>query len=670
MGRFFTAAEDVPDGPKVVLLSDGFWAQRFDRDPGVLGTSISLDGEPYEIVGVLPPAARFVADAELWTPLQEDPASTDGWYLTGVGRLAPGVTMERALADLTSVHKGQIESRNVNEVTSPVMSSLRDRYLGDVRLGAGLLLAAVGIVLLIACANIAGLMVARSLTRQDEIAVRLALGAGRVRIAAQLLTESALLALLGALGGTALGLWGSGALVSAMADRFPPWITFDLDTRVFAFSLVLTAAAALLFGLAPALRTARGAHPATGNRSTASGARRRGMGLLVMGEVALAVVLLVVGGLSTLDVWRLGRVDPGFRVDRVIAYSVSLPTARYPDTDSREAFVASYLERLGAERNVEHVAAASSLPLSGHWGFFYVVEGEQPRGDDDANPVVLNRVVTPEYLETMGVQLLTGRGFDAFDGRDDGTPVVIVNETFARTRMGGVEDAVGRRIAAGTHTPEDEGSWLTVVGVTRDVRHYGVDEPMRPGVYLPWRQLPRSGMQIAMVYDGPTSEGVATARRVTAALDPELPLADVRTMSESMDRSLWTRRATSWLIATFSAVALLLAVAGLYGVISYSVGQRAREISVRMAVGARRGQVLAEVFRQGMIMVVVGLGVGLLASVAAGGFVGGVLVEVGPLEPVVYGVVTAVLVVVAAAANLVPARRAARLDPMVALRGE
>ncbi len=246
---------------------------------------------------------------------------------------------------------------------------------------------------------------------------------------------------------------------------------------------------------------------------------------------------------------------------------------------------------------------------------------------------------------------------------------MIVNETFARTRMGGVEGAVGRRIGPGTGTPDEE-DWLTVVGVTRDVMHYGVDTPMRPGVYQPWRQIPLSGMQIALVYDGPTADAVATARRVTADLDPELPLASVRTMSESMDRSLWTRRATSWLIGTFSAVALLLAVAGLYGVISYSVSERTREISVRMAVGAQHGQVLAQVVRQGMVLVAAGVGVGLLASVAAAGLVSGILVEVGPREPAVYAAVTILLVVVAALANFVPARRASRLDPMVALRGE
>jgi predicted permease len=670
MGRFFSEAEDVADGPHVVLITDGFWAQQFDRDPGVLGTSISLDGEPWEVIGVLPPEARFVADAQAWAPLQERPDSRRGWYLTGVGRLKPGVTMEQAVADLTSVHKALVESRPVNDITSPVMSSLRDRYLGDVRLGSGLLLAAVGIVLLIACANIAGLMFARALSREEEISVRLALGAGRGRIVSQLLTESALLAVLGGVAGIGLGLWGSGALVTAMADRFPPWVTFDMDARVFGFSVAVTAAAAVLFGLAPALRTAGSTRIAGVNRVTASSARRRGMGLLVMGEVALAVVLLVVGGLTSLDVWRLGRIDPGFRVDGVTAYTLSLPSARYPDEDAREAFAETYLQRLRAEPGVEHAALASTLPLGGHWGWFYVVEDEPPREDGDENPVVLNRSVTPGYLETMGIQLLAGRRLNAFDGRDSGTRVVLVNETFARTRLGGVEHAVGRRIAPGTGMPDDEDEWLTVVGVTRDVKHYGVDEPMRPGVYQPMRQIPLSSLRVALVYDGPTNDAVALARRVTAEVDPELPLAAVRTMAEAMDRSLWTRRAMSWLIGTFSAVALLLAVAGLYGVISYSVGERTREISVRMAVGAQHRQVLLQVVRQGMLLVAAGAAAGLVASVAAAGVVSGILVRVDPRDPGVYAAVTGLLLAVAALANYLPARRASHLDPMATLRGE
>lgn len=669
LGRFFNDGEDVPDGPRVALLTDGFWAERFARDPGVLGTTISLNGEPFEVIGTLPAEARFVSEAQVWTPLQEDPDG-QGWYLTGLGRLAPGVTLEQALADLTAVHRGMIESRPVNETTSPVMAPLRDRYLGEFRLGSGFLLAAVGIVLLIACANIAGLMFARSLSREGEIAVRRALGAGRRRIVAQLLTESALLAMVGAALGAAVGLWGSGALVRAMADRFPPWVTFDLDGRFLGFTLGLTAAAVLAFGLAPALRASAAGAAGLMGRVTASRARRRGMALLVTGEVALALALLMVGGLSAVDVWRLGRVDPGFRVEGVTTYALSLPSTRYADAPARLAFAEAYLERLRAAPGVESATLANVIPLTGHWGWFFVVEGEPPRAEGDANPVVLSRVVAPGYFETLDVHLLAGRVFDDFDGREEGARVIVVNETFARTRLGGVEEAIGRRIASGTDVPDEETEWYTVVGVTRDVKHNGVDEPMRPGVYQPLRQMPIGGFSVVVASGGSTEDAVAAARRVTTEMDPELPLYAVRTMSESMRRSLWARRATSWLIGTFSAVALLLAVAGLYGVISYSVGQRTREISVRMAVGAQHGQVLAQVVRQGMVLVLAGVGVGLLASLAAAGLVSGILVGVSATDPMVYTGVTTLLLLVAALANYLPARRASRLDPMEALRGE
>lgn len=669
-GRFFSEAEDVLDGPKVALLTEGFWAERFARDPNVLGQTISLNGNQFEIIGVLPASARFVSEAQVWIPLQGDPEDgSSGWYLTGVGRLAPGITPEQALADLDAIHKGMIEGRPANEITSPVIASLRDRYLGDDRLGAGFLLAAVGIVLLIACANIAGLMFARSLSRETEMAVRRALGAPRSRLVFHLLTESALLAALGATAGTLVGVWGSGLLVDALADQFPAWVTFDLDARFFGFSLAVTAGAVLAFGLIPALRGARGAGPTSGSRNTASASRQRGMGMLVVGEVALALVLLVVGGLSSLDVWRLGRVDPGYRVGGVTTYTVALPEARYPDVASRLGFTETYLERLRATPGVESVAVSTGLPLSGHWGWFYGVENEPPRAEGEPNPVVLNRAVTPGYFETMGVQVLTGRTFDDFDGREEGAGVVIVNETFARTRLGGVESAVGRRIAQGTGS-HDEEDWLTVVGVTHDVKHYGVDEEMRPGVYQPWRQLSLSWFGVALVSSGSTQDAVATARRVTSEMDSELALFEVGTMSESLDESLWTRRATSWLIGSFSAVALLLAVAGLYGVISYSVGQRAKEISVRMAVGAQHAQVLGHVVREGMVLVAGGVGAGLVASLAAAGVISGILVEVSPREPMVYAAVTLLVVLVAGLANFLPARRAAHLDPMAVLRRE
>jgi predicted permease len=665
MGRFYTAEEDVPDGARVGLVTMDFWQQRFGGDPEVLGRTVQLNGEPLEIIGVLPEAARFVGEVEMWVPLQRGEDDQQGWGLQGIGLLRPGVSMEQALADLTSVHKGMIESRPVNEITSPVIHSLRERYLGDYRLGSGFLLGAVGIVLLIACANIAGLMFARSLAREGEMSVRLALGAPRSRIIRQLLTESVMLATVGAVAGTTVGYAASSMLVEAMSDQFPRWVTFDLDGRFVAFTLVVTMGAAVLFGLAPALQ-ASGArlNLSSATRTTASGARRRLMSGLVTFEVALAAALLVVGGLSTLDVYRLGRVDPGFASEGVLSYSVQLPGIRYQDRDARLAFAEDYVARLQALPGVRGAAVASSLPLAGHWGWFFEAEGYE-RTEDEANPVVLNRIVSPGYFDAMGIGLAKGRLFDDFDGRERETHAVIVNETFVTTHLSHVDDPLGARIRTGGNA-----DWLTVVGVAKDVKHYGVDEEMRPGVYQPWRQMPLSRFMVALATTGEAEALTAAARGVTAEIDPELPLFGVQSMTSRMDESLWARTATSGLIAIFSTVALLLAVAGIYGVISYSVGQRTQEISIRMAMGAESRQVLGQVVRQGMKLVSLGVLVGLGASVAGAGLFSSILVSQSATDPLVYASVTVMLLLVAGVANYLPARRAAALDPMKILRGE
>jgi putative ABC transport system permease protein len=668
LGRFFTAEEDHADGPRVALLTGGFWERRFAADTAVLGTTISLDGEPVEIIGVLPPAADFVGEADLWLPLRERPDSRSGWYLSGVGRLGEGVALEGAREDLLAIHKGLLPERDANEDTSPVLASLRDRHLGRYRTSSGFLLGAVGVVLLLACANIAGLMFARSLARGPEIGIRLAMGAPRRRIVRQLLTESALLALAGAGLGAVLGLWASERLVARLADEFPRWVTFDPDGRLLAFTLAVTAGSALLFGLAPALHAAGqpAATLAGANRSTASFRRRRALSVLVSAQVALALGLLVVGGLSTLDAYRVSRVEPGFATKGVTVYRVQLPAARYADDASRLAFVDSYLARLRALPGVEGATAASSLPLIGHWGWFFQVEDAPPRGEGDPNPVVLMRSVTPGYFDAMRVELVGGRAFDDFDGREDTPPVVIVNETFVRTHMSDGKDPIGRRI----HTGGDEDPRLTVIGVTRDIKHYGLDEPMRPGVYQPIRQVPLASFHVALRTAPGAPSPLAEARAVTTAMDPELPIYSDRTMESALDASLWARRATSWLIAAFSAVALLLAVAGLYGVISYAVSQRTQEISLRMALGARAEQVRSQVVREGLAVVALGAAVGLVAALSMGGVVSRLLVQVSPTEPAVYVAVTLLLVAVAGAANYLPARRAAATDPMTALRGE
>jgi predicted permease len=650
-GRFFGPEEDHPDGARVMLISQGFWDQEFGGDPDVIGRTFNLNGYQVEVIGVLPPQARF---------------------MSGIGRLAEDATIEQARADLMAIHKGLIPEHDENEISSPVVHSLRERYLGEYRLGSGFLLGAVGIVLLIACANIAGLMTARSFARASEMAVRAAMGAPRLRIVRQLLTESLVLAGVGALAGAALGVWGSGQLVEPMADQFPNWVTFDLDVRFLLFTLTVTVAAAVLFGLAPALQASRRGDPALspGTRSTTSAGRRRAMSLLVAGEVALALTLLVVGGLSVLDVKRLGDIDPGFEAEGLISYRVSLPSQRYPDDASRLAFAEDYVEALEAIPGVESAAVTSAMPLSGHWGWFFVVDGAPPRADDEANPVVLHRAVSPSYFETAGVQLLAGRLFDDFDGRDDTSPVIIVNETFVRSHLSHLDDPVGARVIPGIAQPTEEVTWMTVVGVTRDVKHYGVDEKMRPGVYQPLAQYPLAGFQVAIRERGETATIMSAVRTVTADLDVELPVYRVEAMNETLDDSLWTRRAMSWLIAAFSSVALLMAIAGIYGVISYSVGQRSREISIRMAMGAKRQQVVREVVTQGISLVALGAGVGLALSVAGAGLVSGILVGVSSTNPAVYAGMTALVLAVAALANYIPARRAARLDPVKALRGE
>ena len=668
LGRFFDASEDAPNGARVALLTHGYWEERYASDPAVLGRTLTLDGQSFEVIGVLPTAADFVAESDLWVPLREDADAATGWYLSGIGRLRGDVTMERAQEDLTTVHRAMIEDgRTVNEIASPILHTLRDRYLGTYRASSWFLLGAVGIVLIIACANIAGLMFARSLARGSEIAVRLAMGAPRARIVRQLLVESLVLATAGAVVGVALGVWSSGLLVERLTQQFPAWVVFELDARFLTFTLVLTAGATLLFGLAPALHAASqpAAALAGATRSTGSRRRRRILSSLVVGEVALAVMLLVVGGLTVVDAHRLSRIDPGYAVESVATYNLQLPAAGYPDEDAAVAFIDAYVERLSGIAGVRGAAIASSLPLLGHWGWFFEVEGAPPRAEDESNPVVLMQSVTSGYFETMGVEIARGRALNAFDGRDDEQRVAIVNETFVSTFMDDGRDPIGRRINTGGDDP-----WLTIVGVARDVRHYGLDEPVRPSVYQPVGQVALWSFRVALRTEPGAASPLPAARSVTTELDPDLPLYQERTMSSVVDDSLWARRATSWVIAAFSLVAVLLAVAGLYGVISYSVRQRSREIGLRIAMGAQAGQVRGEVVRQGLVVVLVGVLIGAVSTLAMGRMVGQLLSQVEPTDPTVYASVVTLLVLVAVIANWLPARRASATDPMAVLRAD
>jgi len=501
--------------------------------------------------------------------------------------------------------------------------------------------------------------------------IRAALGASRSRIVGQLLTESAVLAAVGGVLGVLLGFGGTRALVSTMPEgRLPDWVTFGTDGRFLAFSALLTAGAVVLFGLWPALDASRTdvreSLQENTTRSSGSISRRRSLNALVAGEVALAVVLLVAAGLLVQAFRKLQQVNPGFRSDNVLTFRVALPNVRYAKPDQWKEFYRTLVERTRTIRGVQTAGAATAPPLSGHWGNFYEVENARSLSKEEQDPVVLSRVVVPGYFETMGIRLAAGRWFHEQDGAPNGGLAVVVNETFAKRYWPGA-DPIGKRLRfrGGPKNP-----WITVVGVAGDVKHYGLEEPVRPGVYFPMAQVPRDSMMLVIASAVEPTTLVSAVRKTVRELDPELPIYQVRTMGSRVDESLWMRRTYSWLLGVFSIVALALAIGGIYGVISYSVGRRTQEIGIRMALGAREGQVLGEVLRQGMTLAAIGLAAGLITAFFTARLMGTMLFGVNPRDPWVYGLVAAILLGIAALANLAPARRAASLNPMSALRTE
>lgn len=652
------------------MIGYDLWQRLFGGDRNVLGQILKIDNRPFTIVGVLPRETVFPSEAELWSPLAADPNEGGSWYLNGVGRLKPGVSLDQARADLVRIHSGLVQTgRKENEITSPVLQPLRDRYLGEFRAVTHVLLGAVAIVLLIACANIAGLMMVRASARAREIAIRTALGASRGRIVGQLLTESLLIAAAGGVLGILSGKACLAGMLALIPEDIPRWIRFDLDLRFLLFCVAITGAAAVLFGLAPALVAVRvdlraSLHD-TGTRSSISRSRSRSLSALVVGEIALALVLLVSAGLLVQAFRRVQQVDPGFRAENVLTFRVSIPEATYDKPEKVLAFFENLLTQVRAIPGVRSAGAASAPPLGGHSGTFFTAEGAQPLGPNEQNPVVLRVIVTPGYFEAIGMTFLAGRPFEDRDGESKGRAVAIVNESFARRNWPGVT-AVGKRIRPSWLKDE----WMQVVGVMRDEKHYGLDQEMRPAVYLPHRQMPGNGMGVVLRTSIDPSALAGPARDALRRLDPDLPMFEVRTMKETLDRSLWARRAYSWLFAVFAGVALVLAAAGIYGVISYAVSRRTHEIGIRLALGASPGRVLRQVLGQGMVLVVIGITLGLGATLWGARLLETLLFGVSTRDPLTYALVAAGLVCVALLANLMPARRAASVDPMRALRSE
>jgi predicted permease len=676
LGRNFLPEEDRPKGAKVILLGYELWHSLFRGDRGIVGRIVKLDNEAYTVIGVLPREAVLPYETQAWTPLDSEHDQSGSYFLEGVGRLKRGVTVDQARADLFRVHnsltsgnaKAAQSSQKLNQITSPILTSLRERALGDLTTVTRVLLGAVAIVLLIACVNVAALMLVRAEGRSREIAIRTAVGASRGRIVRQLFTESLLLAGAGGIGGVLLGQVFLQGLVSFIPEDIPRWVRFDLDWRFALFAVAVTGAAAVVFGLAPAFQAAsldasRCLHEM--GRSTLSRRKRRALGVLAAFEVTLAVVLLSSSGLLLEAFQKVLHTDPGFRTENVITWNLRLPDTAYPKPEQQYAFYKTLLDRLGALPGARSASAASLPPLSGHTGYFFISESGRQFGAGDDTPVTLAVRTMHGYFQGMGIRLLAGRFFDE---RDDGRMeprVAIVNESFAKFYWPG-QSAVGKRIAmAGKGNP-----WIEVVGVTRDTKHYGLDQDVKPTVFQPFTQFPAPFMAIVLFTAGDPEAVVAPARQMVAQLDPDLPMFGVRTMAAQLQHSLWERRAYSWLFAAFAAVAILLAAAGIYGVISFGVSRRTREIGIRMALGARPSQVMRAVLASGMTVVGVGAVAGVIASQFTARLLQSLLFGVSAHDVAAYAAVVAGVAAIGFLANYIPARRASRVDPTNALRFE
>lgn len=667
LGRLFGPDDDRPGAEKVAVISYSFWQERFGGKETALEAILTLNSQPYSVIGVLPPSVEFPTRSQIWAPVATDPSTAAGRYsYDGIGRLKPGVSVAQAVEDLGLIEKGLAAENGSKQDVFPVVKPAREVLVGEFAAGALIMQSAVALVLLIACANVASLLLSRAATRRREIGVRLAMGAGRMRVARQLLAESLLLSITGGVIGLVLGRLGLRTLLSAAGDELPTWMNFSLDWRILLFSTGLCVLAALIFGLAPVFQSSRiSADSVLHEARGASGMRRGTLGILVVAETALALLLLIGAGLLIQSLQRLSSTDMGFSTTDVMTFQLALPSAEYSEPASRVRFYDALLADLRAIPGVVKAGASSILPMTGHSGYFFAVEGQPARSDDDPNPVVLVRSATTDYLEAIGAKLVKGRGFNDSDGTAEESGVAIVNETFERTFLNG-ESALGRRI----RYTGDGSPWWTIIGVNRDTKHYGPSRPMRPGVFLPLRQRPAASMGVALKTAVPPESVIEQAKRIVFDHDPKLPIYRVGTLAEHLRRNLWAERMFAWTAGVFAGVALVLSLGGLYGVISYGVAQRTREIGVRIAIGAAGRDVLGLVLKQGLMLASIGTAIGLVGAFLLTRFMSGVLFGVEARDPATFIGITAALFLVSVGANLLPALRAARVDPASALRFE
>jgi putative ABC transport system permease protein len=679
LGRTFIPADEQPGAARVVVLSHAFWRQRFSADPRIVGQSIELNGEPNTVIGVMPERFRppFDVTTQLWRVFLRDPAaggclnSRGCVVLQAFARMKPGVTVERAQTDLATIAARlaqQYPATNAGRGANVV--PLQEQLTGDARPALLTLLGAVGFVLLIACVNVANLLLARGAVREREVAIRTALGAARARLVRQLLTESLLLALAGGALGLLLAVWGVDLLIAMVPAEIAALFEIGLSAPVLMFALGATILAGVMFGLAPALQGTRAnlsdAFKEGGRGATAGGSSRMRAGLVVA-EIAIALTLLVGSGLMLRSFMRLQGVDPGFDPSRLWTGNLALPPRAYPGDTAIVAFYTQLIDGLAARPEVASVAAVSVMPFSGNNTDTGISVEGRPNASPEQAPDMWYRIVTPAYHETMRIPLRAGRTFTAADR--EGTPgVAIMNETAARRLWPG-ESAVGKRFKFGA-TPPDSAPWVTVVGVVGDVRHTALETPATMEMYLPQAQIGARAMSLVIRATQDAGRLTPLVRAEVARLDPSLPIAGVSTMEQLLRASLAMPRLYMALLALFAAVALALAAVGIYGVIAYDVEQRTREIGVRMALGASREAVLGMVVRQAGVLAIAGIGAGLLAAFALSRVMRSFLYDVSTTDPLTFVAVPIVLGGVALLASYLPARRAAGVEPTVALRYE
>ena len=675
LGRTFTKEEDGPTPTRVVVIGYGLWQTRFAGSRDVVGQPLRINSRPYTIIGVLPREAEFPGHTQFWVPLNGDPNQKGESYgYDGIGRLKPGVTIEQARSDLLRAHAPIWTARDSARVVSPRLDGLREQFVSNFRaigkaLGAGALL-----VLLIACANVAGAMLARSIFRRREIAIRLALGASAKRVGRQLITESLALAIVAGVAGTLFGRWLVRLLIAFGPDQLPPWVQLQFGVRTIVFAVLVIVATALVFGFAPALQARRADVTASlvggaGTRASVGVPQRRMLDALVVIEIALALVLLAGSGLLVRAYATLRNTDPGFRPDGVMTFQLALPQAKYPSAIGQRRFYATLVDRLAATPGVQNAGVVTCLPFGCHWGMFLRAEGAPPPAKNSSNPVVLTRYASARYFETMGIRLVRGRFFTDAEGGPSGPHPVVINEQLAKQLWPNVTDPVGKRMIWSGDTVSTD--WLTVVGVVRDVRHYGLARPMIGGLYRSAFEADTSQslQSLGIAVRSATGEAavMSAARAIVRELDPELPLMEVRSAQAAVNRSFADRRTIAFVFAAFGGIALALALGGIYAVLSYVVGRRRQEIGIRMALGAQRSQVIGLVVRQGLRLVAIGVLLGLPVSLLALREISSLLVGVSARDPLTYAVAVLLLAATAAMSALVPARRAAGVDPKTAL---